>query len=152
MPKTEEELKQLKDMIYDVVYQSHSSVAKVQSDNFYEIKGKLDIVADHVEQIKEYQKTQNGNVAKAVKDIQENKTDITKIKSSFSGAKWIGAGSATIIIILIGTITSLSLYAYSNDKKILSNEIMSAKETISKHEKVDSESFNQLVKLLKEKK
>ena len=117
---------QLKDIIRDIVGQSHQSIANVQSNSVADIKTILAVHTEKLDNIVNYQKIQNGNVARAVSDIEEDRNKIdtlnqesTEIKSSFRSFKWVAGIASMIILTLIGTITTLSLYVYAKDKEDL---------------------------------
>lgn len=105
----ESKLEELLERIVEkVVMKSHLAVAEVQSNGLGAIKTELAVIKEvqhnmltTVTEMKDYQKTQNGNVANAVKSIEDLRLSDTDIRSSFNGAKWIGGILVTVVIGLL---------------------------------------------------
>ena len=111
-----DEIENLKDIVREVTSESYQSIAKVQSNGLGEIKTTLAIHTERLISIDNHLEELNGKTNSSIDNIQDLQKSRTEIHSSFYGAKWIGAGSISIIIILIGVISSLAVYTYNNDR------------------------------------
>lgn len=132
----------LKEIIRDVVTESHMSLSKIASNSIADFQVRLSRMEEHLIELKDYQKKQNGNVAKAIKEIDDLKINHQISKASFRTAKWIAGIAATIIIALIGTITTISAYAYNNDIKNVNEKIIT-------HETESDKQYDTIISLLK---
>lgn len=82
----------------------------------------LDVVHEKIDGINSHLKELNGKTAKNLVDIQTLKLNEMSIMSSLKGGKTVGVIALSIITLLIGTITSVSVYAYISDKKTLEDK------------------------------
>jgi hypothetical protein len=151
MPKDPIELQQLKDIVREVVSESHQAVASVQSQNLGDIKSVQAVHTEVLSEIRNYQKIQNGNVARAVKDIEDLKLENARIRTSVSNFKFWGT-------IVVGILTTLGVYAYLGDvrsaKADIANteyKIEAVKQQISLHDNEDNSKYGELIKLLKQR-
>lgn len=128
----------IKDAIRDIVFESHQAIAKVTSNTTAEITTKLAVLTEKIDTIIDKVNRQNGSVAKAVSDIEYLKQADVEVKSSFYSAKWVAGISASAIIILIGAITSLSVYIYNRDRD-------AQDESLKEHAATNVRQFQQIV-------
>lgn len=148
---------QLKDIIRDIVGQSHQAIAAVQSNSVAEIKTSLAVIENKLDNIQNYQKIQNGNVAKAVLNIEEDRKKIDtlnqesiEVKSSFRTFKWVSAIASAIVLTLIGTISGLVVRDYNLRNTALAKDTDQVKSTLEAYQLKTDDTYKQMIELLKD--
>jgi len=146
------EQSQLKEIIRDVVTESHQSISAVQSNNLGQIKTTLAVLVEQSKQINQHLIELNGKSITNSKNIEELQKAKISFLSSFRTAKWMTGGAITLVFILIGAISSVSIYAYTQDKINLKSNTDLVAENLKNYQSQTQDNYTALFNLLKDEK
>lgn len=114
--------------VRDIIESSHQSIAKTVSDYGSEIKKNNDKIIELQTTLADFIKTTNKVIDKHEESIDVLSKSDTEIRSAFNSAKWVAGGSIGIILLLGGTVSGLTLYAYNQDLSNVNDKVKELEE------------------------
>lgn len=114
--------------VRDIIESSHQSIAKTVSDYGSEIKKNNDKIIELQTTLADFIKTTNKVIDKHEDSIDTLTKSDTEIRSAFNSAKWVAGGSIGIILLLGGTVSGLTLYAYNQDLSNVNDKVKELEE------------------------
>ena len=111
---------EIKQATREVLAESHMALAKVQSDFF-------GIITKELQDVKEYQKQQNGRTAKHSEKIEEMNATLEDFTSKFKGAVWAISFTGAALIALTGIIWQQINQNIDKTSDLITQHIMQSK-------------------------